>query len=254
MELLLQFIFRDVAAFPKMLSDVPAFCEPPPSHKKRAGTAFGGPGSRFQVCGLGAGPENEGTAVADNNEDEEKLCVERYVRDSHYDPLLLSKNLKYGAFRVLRRMIPPFPPRVKRKFTSAFAVSFVPGGYQRLRRIVLLERRAEEKTLAVVDSDLFHEAVDLLVLDEFRDALLSGPSAKIDDARDQEPCFGVVFHPEDQGTVDLDDIRSDVQEVDEVRIAGTEIVDGDLASERAGLLEKNRAQVDFHKIFRLENF
>ena len=60
-----------------LLPDVPAFREPPPSHKKRAGTAFGGPGSRFQVYGLGAGPENEGTAVADNNEDEEKLCVER---------------------------------------------------------------------------------------------------------------------------------------------------------------------------------
>ena len=86
--------------------------------KKRAGTAFGGPGSRFQVYGLGAGPENEGTAVADNNEDEEKLCVERYIQDSHYDPLLLSKNLKYGAFRVLRRMINPFSPRVKHDFSS----------------------------------------------------------------------------------------------------------------------------------------
>ena len=53
------------------------FANHPLLAKKRAGTAFGGPGSRFQVYGLGAGPENEGTAVADNNEDEEKLCVER---------------------------------------------------------------------------------------------------------------------------------------------------------------------------------
>ena len=106
-----------------LLPDVPAFREPPPSHKKRAGTAFGGPGSRFQVYGLGAGPENEGTAVADNNEDEEKLCVERYIRDSHYDPLPLSKNLKYGAFRILRSIINPFSSRVKRDFLSLWSDS-----------------------------------------------------------------------------------------------------------------------------------
>src|SRR5690606_31349484 len=108
------------------------------------------------------------------------------------------------------------------------------------------------RALGEIDAQRAHLRHDRVVMDEFRDCLHAQFPGEAHYALGQRPGVCSAVELANKTAVDLDEIHIQAQQVLEVRVAGTEIVDGDPAAQRLGLVNKLAYRTVILDTFRLQ--